>query len=163
MIQQKMCKSLEDNHSPPTSPQSIYKPSVNLEDAVKWPMDLPGKLDFRKMEVFEGELIYKVNFAPPNPPPLFRDSKVPGAWSVVPFTLDRATLCMQLLLQFYINLFEVLLMLLSWSENVNVFFLILRVTFPKSHKLVHMYINFASMRQEFFSLKKKKEFLKIRI
>jgi hypothetical protein len=32
----------------------VYKPNVNLEDAVKWPIDLPGKLDFRKMEVFEG-------------------------------------------------------------------------------------------------------------
>ena len=65
MIQQKMCKSLEDNRSPPTSPQPVYKPSVNLEDAVKWPMDLPGKLDFRKMEVFEGELIIRSILPPP--------------------------------------------------------------------------------------------------
>ena len=32
----------------------VYKPNVNLEDAVKWPIDLPGKLDFRNMDVFEG-------------------------------------------------------------------------------------------------------------
>ena len=58
MIQQKMCKSLEESRTSPTSPppktEPVYKPSVNLEDAVKWPVDLPGKLDFRKMEVFEG-------------------------------------------------------------------------------------------------------------
>lgn len=35
---------------------AVYKPNVNLEDAVKWPIDLPGKLDFRQMEVFEGNI-----------------------------------------------------------------------------------------------------------
>ncbi|KAK3581849.1 hypothetical protein CHS0354_009737 [Potamilus streckersoni] len=34
-----------------------YKPNVNLEDAVKWPLDVPGKLDIRKMEVFEGQML----------------------------------------------------------------------------------------------------------
>ena len=45
------------HNSPPINPVSplVYKPNVNLEDAVKWPIDLPGKLDFRKMEVFEGK------------------------------------------------------------------------------------------------------------
>ena len=58
--------SMDDKPSPPTSPPGqppvgavapmVYKPSVNLEDAVKWPLEIPGKLDFRKMEVFEGNV-----------------------------------------------------------------------------------------------------------
>ncbi|XP_053384577.1 formin-like [Mercenaria mercenaria] len=45
--------------APPVNPVApmVYKPNVNLEDAVKWPIDLPGKLDFRKMEVFEGQML----------------------------------------------------------------------------------------------------------
>ncbi|XP_060554062.1 uncharacterized protein LOC132715098 isoform X2 [Ruditapes philippinarum] len=45
--------------APPINPVTpmVYKPNVNLEDAVKWPIDLPGKLDFRKMEVFEGQML----------------------------------------------------------------------------------------------------------
>lgn len=35
----------------------MYKPNVNLEDAVKSPMDVPVKLDFRHMECFEGKLV----------------------------------------------------------------------------------------------------------
>ncbi|KAL3874749.1 hypothetical protein ACJMK2_037720 [Sinanodonta woodiana] len=34
-----------------------YRPNVNLEDAVKWPLEVPGKLDIRKMEVFEGQML----------------------------------------------------------------------------------------------------------
>ena len=57
-VQQKLFRSLDENPTSPTSPTAktppVYKPSVNLEDAVKWPVEVPGKLDFRKMEVFEG-------------------------------------------------------------------------------------------------------------
>ena len=61
-IQEKMCQSQDELPTSPTSPsraktESVYKPSVNMEDAVKWPQEMPGKLDFRKMEVFEGMLI----------------------------------------------------------------------------------------------------------
>ena len=61
-IQEKMCKSQDELPTSSTSPsggktESLYKPSVNMEDAVKWPQEMPGKLDFRKMEVFEGMLI----------------------------------------------------------------------------------------------------------
>lgn len=31
-----------------------YSPYMNLEDSVKWPTSVPGKLDFSHMEVFEG-------------------------------------------------------------------------------------------------------------
>lgn len=31
-----------------------YSPYMNLEDSVKWPASVPGKLDFSHMEVFEG-------------------------------------------------------------------------------------------------------------
>lgn len=46
--------------APPINPVApmVYKPNVNLEDAVKWPIDLPGKLDFKKMEVFEGKCCF---------------------------------------------------------------------------------------------------------
>ncbi|XP_052216251.1 uncharacterized protein LOC127834445 isoform X2 [Dreissena polymorpha] len=45
--------------SPPVNPVApmVYKPHINLEDAVKWPMELPGKLDVRKMDVFEGQML----------------------------------------------------------------------------------------------------------
>ena len=61
-IQEKMCKSQDEFPTSPTSPpggktETMYKPSVNMEDAVKWPQEMPGKLDFRKMEVFEGRLV----------------------------------------------------------------------------------------------------------
>lgn len=36
-----------------------YRPNVNLEDAVRWPRSVPGKLDFRHMEVFEGKPLIK--------------------------------------------------------------------------------------------------------
>ncbi|KAJ8309312.1 hypothetical protein KUTeg_014186 [Tegillarca granosa] len=35
----------------------MYKPNVNLEDAVKSPMEVPVKLDFRHMECFEGQML----------------------------------------------------------------------------------------------------------
>ena len=64
-----MYKSQDEHPGSPTSPsgaktESVYKPSVNMEDAVKWPVDMPGKLDFRKMEVFEGMLIHDVYYLP---------------------------------------------------------------------------------------------------
>lgn len=40
-----------------TVKSSNYRPSVNLEDAVKWPIIMPGKLDFSQLEVFEGNII----------------------------------------------------------------------------------------------------------
>ncbi|KAL4238472.1 riboflavin kinase [Mactra antiquata] len=45
--------------APPVNPVApmVYKPHINLEDAIKWPMEIPGKLDFRKMEVFEGQML----------------------------------------------------------------------------------------------------------
>ncbi|OWF42617.1 Formin-2 [Mizuhopecten yessoensis] len=34
-----------------------YRPQVNLEDAVRWPESIPGKLDFRQLDVFEGKML----------------------------------------------------------------------------------------------------------
>ena len=51
---------LQAPHSaPPVNPVApmVYKPQVNMEDAIKWPAEVPDKLDFRKMEVFQGEAL----------------------------------------------------------------------------------------------------------
>lgn len=34
-----------------------YQPQVNLDDAVKWPKSILGKLDFKQLEVFEGKML----------------------------------------------------------------------------------------------------------
>ncbi|XP_052766863.1 uncharacterized protein LOC128207779 isoform X2 [Mya arenaria] len=51
---------LQPPHSaPPIHPVAplVYKPQVNLEDAVKWPAEVPGKLNLQKMDVFEGQML----------------------------------------------------------------------------------------------------------
>ncbi|KAL5009280.1 hypothetical protein ScPMuIL_014861 [Solemya velum] len=42
---------------------STYRPSVNLEDAVKWPISTPEKLDFSRLEVFEGKMLLQWLFS----------------------------------------------------------------------------------------------------